>query len=69
MFAFQQPWVPEMVLRADDYAFIDAAMRSGSKMGLRRRDLDLDEAERYKDAAAQPGALTAALNYYRCGSR
>ena len=49
MFFFQLPWLPEALLRANDFAAI-------------RRQLPEPE---YVEALRQPGALTAAINYYR----
>lgn len=60
--AFQIPWLPEKLL----------AMRGGRPLGdlLRRAAVDKrrfpDELLRvYREAARQPGAITAMLNYYR----
>jgi len=61
---FQLPWLPELMIRGFGFA------------GLRQRLLNepvhadaFDEAsvEVYQQALAQPGALMAALNYYRAG--
>jgi pimeloyl-ACP methyl ester carboxylesterase len=49
MFFFQLPWLPEALLRANNFAAI-------------RRQLPEPE---YVEALQQPGALTAAINYYR----
>ena len=49
MFFFQLPWLPEAALRAGNFAAI-------------RRDLRAPE---YIEALSRPGALTAAINYYR----
>jgi pimeloyl-ACP methyl ester carboxylesterase len=49
MFFFQLPWLPEALLRANDFAAI-------------RRQLPEPE---YVEALRQSGALTAAINYYR----
>ena len=49
MFFFQLPWLPEAALRAGNFAVI-------------RRDLRAPE---YLEALSRPGALTAAINYYR----
>ena len=63
---FQLPWLPELIIRSFDFA------------GLRQRLLKepahpdaFDEAsvKVYQQALAQPGALTAAINYYRAGFR
>jgi pimeloyl-ACP methyl ester carboxylesterase len=61
---FQLPWLPELMIRGFGFA------------GLRQRLLnepvhadafDGASVEVYQQALAQPGALTAALNYYRAG--
>jgi pimeloyl-ACP methyl ester carboxylesterase len=49
IFFFQLPWLPEAVLRANNFGAI-------------RRQLPERE---YVEALQRPGALTAALNYYR----
>lgn len=63
---FQLPWLPELMIRSFGFA------------GLRQRLLNepvhadaFDEVtvKVYQRALAQPGALTAALNYYRAGFR
>lgn len=58
---FQIPWLPEIVLRAGDFRLMKRAMRSSSRPGT-FSDADLD---RYQSAWAEPGALTAMLNWYR----
>lgn len=59
--AFQFPLVPEMALRARDFALLSAALRRSARPGA------FSEAEiaAYRRAWAQPGALTAMLNWYR----
>ena len=51
VFFFQLPYLPELLGRRGNYAFV--------------RDALPDEAERYVEAIARPGALTSAINYYR----
>jgi pimeloyl-ACP methyl ester carboxylesterase len=57
---FRLPAVPERVLLA----------RGGRLLGrvLRQSGLDADRAAAYVDAMREPGALTAALNWYRAAS-
>lgn len=61
---FQLPLLPELALSAGDYAVLERALR---------RDLGdrIGEAEvaAFKDAISRPGALTAALNWYRAAAR
>ncbi len=59
---FQLPWLPELWLKLNNYqtiasTFTDMAI---DKTAFSQADLDA-----YRNAAAQPGALTAMLNYYR----
>lgn len=58
---FQIPRLPEVVLRARGFAVLRRALTASSPPGL-FSPADLD---RYAAAWAQPGALTAMLNYYR----
>lgn len=54
---FQVPWLPERGLRARDHAFVRGAMEPG--------DFTPEEVERTVAALSEPGAATAAVNYYR----
>jgi pimeloyl-ACP methyl ester carboxylesterase len=66
MFFFQIPWLPEQVVRLGDYAAIERAFRGMA----RRKDAFTDEdIHILKEALAKPGALTAAINYYRAAFR
>lgn len=62
---FQLPWLPERKLAADGYRAFRAIFRKSSKPGT------FTEAElgRYAEAAAQPGALTGMLSWYRAALR
>ena len=63
---FQIPWLPERLLRARNYAVIRRTLRRDPV----RPDAFTDEdIARYVEAMSQPGALTAALNYYRAAMR
>jgi pimeloyl-ACP methyl ester carboxylesterase len=61
---FALPLLPELALRAGDYAAIERELR---------RDLpgaiSAAEIAAYKDAIRRPGALTAALGWYRAAAR
>ena len=58
MLAFQAPWLPERLVAARDFrALRQQPTRPGA---FTAQDID-----RYVAAAAQPGALRAAINYYR----
>jgi len=63
---FQLPWLPERLLSANDYAAIERMLREASG---NPGQLGSDEVAAYKRAAAQPGALTGGLNYYRANAR
>jgi len=59
---FQVPGLPEQVLGAGDFDALDRMLRRNTvhAEAFTREDVRL-----YKQALARPGALTAALNYYR----
>ena len=63
IFGFQIPWLPEFMLRLNDYQAIADAF---SNMAIDKTAFSPADLQAYKDAAAKPGALTAMLNYYRC---
>jgi pimeloyl-ACP methyl ester carboxylesterase len=62
MFFFQLPWLPEALLSLDDHRAIARLFEGQAKNPQAFSDDDLDA---YREAAGQPGALTAMLNYYR----
>lgn len=65
MFFFQLLLLPEIFMRGSDFGFLDAAFRS-KRYGPTRRDaFSDDDIEVYKHYFSQPGAVTAAINYYR----
>ncbi len=61
MFFFQLPRVPEWWMRRDDFEAVAKMFRATSRPGT-FTDADI---EFYKSALKEPGALTAAINYYR----
>lgn len=61
MFLFQLPSLPEHMLAKDDYAIL---LRPFEELPEHAR-LSPAELALYRDALAQPGALTCMLNYYR----
>jgi pimeloyl-ACP methyl ester carboxylesterase len=63
---FQIPWLPELVLSARNGAAFDRIFRSTP---IDRTVFDDETIRCYKQAMARPGALTAALNYYRAMGR
>jgi epoxide hydrolase 4 len=62
MFFFQIPWLPEEVIRAGDFALLRSVL---GRDPVRPGALTAEDIERYIEAIAQPGALTATINYYR----
>ncbi len=59
---FQIPWLPDRLLAARGAQAVGRAIRRSSSDASRFPDEVLDV---YRRAAAQPGATTAMLNYYR----
>jgi epoxide hydrolase 4 len=62
IFFFQLPWIPEWALARNGYAAIARAFRG---MAVDKARFPDEVLRHYQEAAAQPGALTAMLNYYR----
>ena len=65
IFFFQLPSIPEWWVGRDDFAGLGKMFRSTSRPGT-FSDADI---EFYKSALREPGALTAAVNYYRANFR
>jgi pimeloyl-ACP methyl ester carboxylesterase len=63
---FQLPVLPEAVLRAGGFALLKRVFRTEPARPGAFTDADI---ERYREAFARPGALTASLNYYRAAAR
>lgn len=59
---FQIPFLPEWVLQANDYEFIDKVF---DEMATNRSAITETDVQAFKTAIARPGALQAGLNYYR----
>jgi epoxide hydrolase 4 len=66
MLLFRLPWLPERLLAAGNYALLRRILR---RQPVRPGAFTPDDIERYRRALAQPGARTAALNYYRAAFR
>ena len=62
IFFFQLPRIPEWFLARNHYAAIAQAFRG---MAVDKSRFPREVLKVYQEAAAQPGALTAMLNYYR----
>lgn len=61
-FFFQLPWLPEAAMRAGNYRAVRDVLRRDP---VRPGAFSEEDIRRYVAAIARPGALTAALNYYR----
>jgi pimeloyl-ACP methyl ester carboxylesterase len=66
MFFFQLPWLPEASIRAGHFATLRHTFRTDP---VHPESFSAEDIARYMEAAAQPGALTAAINYYRAAFR
>jgi pimeloyl-ACP methyl ester carboxylesterase len=61
MFFLQVPWLPELIVRRQDWALLVRALQYNSSAGA-FSDFDIAQ---YKESWAQKGASTAMLNAYR----
>jgi epoxide hydrolase 4 len=66
VFFFQLPWLPERQIRAGNFAAVEKMLRRDPVTPGVFSDEDI---RLYKEALAKPGALTAAVNYYRAALR
>ena len=66
IFFFQFPWLPEALARAGDFRALRRMLRHDPSRPDAFSEADV---EAYRDALARPGALTAAINYYRAAFR
>ena len=62
MFFFQLPWLPEAVYRAIGPRLLRRTFRNDP---VRPDAFTSEDVQRYLGALAQPGAVTAGINYYR----
>ncbi len=58
---FQLPWLPEAILRAENWRGAVRALRGSGKI----HTFTNEDIAKYKEAWSQPGALTAMVNWYR----
>jgi pimeloyl-ACP methyl ester carboxylesterase len=65
VYFFQIPGLPEWLLRAGGYAGLKNLLRASARPGT----FSAEDLRRYQEAWAQPGALTAMLNWYRAAAR
>jgi pimeloyl-ACP methyl ester carboxylesterase len=66
VFFFQLPWLPEWTIRAGNFALLEKVFRNDP---VHPGAYTPEDVERYKRALGKPGALTAALNWYRAAMR
>jgi pimeloyl-ACP methyl ester carboxylesterase len=62
IFFFQVPFLPELLIQLNDYQALEAGFKG---MAVRKDTFSQTDIDAYKAAFAKPGALTAAINYYR----
>ncbi len=62
---FLLPMLPELAIRANGYALVERVFRGTTPPGT----FSDEDIAAYKAALSRPGALTAALNYYRAAGR
>jgi len=62
IYFFQLPFLPELVLRGNDLAFLEKVFRTGEKGKDAFSDEDI---EAFKYTFSKPGAFTPPVNYYR----
>ena len=66
MFFFQLPWLPEAVFRLAPRQVVDRMFR---RMAVRKDTFTEEDLRQFREALQKPGALTAAINYYRATFR
>jgi pimeloyl-ACP methyl ester carboxylesterase len=66
IFFFQLPLLPEALMRAGDFALL---RRMLTRQPVHPDAFTPDDLARYRQALAQPGALTAAIHWYRAAFR
>ncbi len=66
VFFFQLPWLPERRIRAGNYALLAKMLRRDP---VTRGAFTDEDVRLYTEALARPGALTAAVNWYRAALR
>jgi epoxide hydrolase 4 len=62
---FQIPWLPEALMRATEFQFVGNSLRRDIRDS--KQKISDDVVRFFTQAMARPGALTAAINYYRRG--
>jgi pimeloyl-ACP methyl ester carboxylesterase len=62
VFAFQLPWLPEYLLKRNNANEIGRMLRGAA---VQKAAFAREITAKYQEAMNKPGAMTAALNYYR----
>lgn len=65
MFLFQIPFLPEISIAVEDYVAMENAFLQQPAGIHHIEKISQDDIEAYKKEISRPGALTAAINYYR----
>lgn len=65
-FFFQLPWLPERMLRANEFKMLRGVLR---KQAMNKAAVSREVLTQYVEAWSQPGAITAMLAYYRAAFR
>jgi epoxide hydrolase 4 len=65
-FFFQLPWLPERMLRANEFRTLRGVLR---KQSMNKAAINREVLSEYVEAWSQPGAITAMLAYYRAAFR
>jgi len=66
---FMAPRLPEIWVACRDFAKIEEIMTRPPMGIVTAGSISHEDLEHYKAALSRPGALTAAINYYRCSIR
>ncbi len=61
VFAFQIPWLPEAIMRSDNWRGAERVLRGSGKI----HTFTNEDMKEYKKAWSQPDAMTAMINWYR----
>ncbi|KAH7723673.1 Protein CEEH-2 a [Aphelenchoides avenae] len=69
MFMFQVPYLPEIVIKAQDYKFIERILRLRPAGIIHSENFTDEDMEAWKYAFSKPYAITGPVNYYRASVR
>ncbi|GAX76007.1 hypothetical protein CEUSTIGMA_g3450.t1 [Chlamydomonas eustigma] len=65
MIFFQMPYLPELVLQRKDCDFLRMSFRDGPMGVVNKHRITDEDIQIFKNSFKRPGAITAAINYYR----